>query len=45
MDKTVSNLLASLRALVAHEPSRARLIEPIEMVLASADKRAKRPAT
>jgi hypothetical protein len=33
-----------VRALPAHEPSRARLIELIETVLANADKRAKRPA-
>jgi hypothetical protein len=42
IDQTVSDLLVS-RALLAHEPSRARLIELIEMVLANADKRAKRP--
>ena len=41
IDKTVSDLLVSLRALLAHEPSRARLIELIETVLANADKRAK----
>jgi hypothetical protein len=44
IDKTVGDLLVSLRALLAHEPSRARLIELIETVLANADKRAKRPA-
>jgi hypothetical protein len=44
IDKTVSDLLLSSRALEAHEPSRARVIELIEIALASADKRAKRPA-